>query len=107
MEVAKKLILQWGVEIDPETAYKMGLADYVDDCNAGAETKEEIDAYIGEVIKNGDKFKYAGTISQILGLVNWTAKVMVRDGEVDPVAIGKIKGQYLGLNWNPTEDKLT
>ena len=106
LEVAKKLILEWGKEIDQETAMKMGQADYVDDCNAGAETKEEIDAYIGDVIKEGDKFEYTGTISQILGLVNWSAKVMVRDGEVDPVAIGKIKGQYLGLNWDPTEDKI-
>ena len=37
----KKLILEWGMEVCPETAHKMGLADYVDDCNAGADTVEE------------------------------------------------------------------
>ena len=49
-----------------------------------------MDAFIGEVIKDGDKFKYTGTISQILSLVKWSAKVMVRDGETDPDAIAKI-----------------
>ena len=106
LEVAKKLILEWGMEIHPETALKMGLADYVDDCNAGADTNEEIDVFIGDIIKAGDKFKYTGTISQILGQVDWSAKVMVRDGEKDPAAIAKIKGQYLGLNWDPTTDTL-
>ena len=104
LEVAKKLIFEWGKEVCPNTAHKVGLADYVDDCNAGADTTEEIDAFIGEVIKDGDKFKYTGTISQILGLVKWSAKVMVRDGETDPDAIAKIKSQYLGLNWDPTLD---
>ena len=84
----------------------MGLADYVDDCNVGADTIEEIDAFIGDIVKDGDKFKYTGTVSQILGLVNWSAKVMVRDGELDKVAIGKIKSQYLGLDWDPMKDKL-
>ena len=106
LEVAKKLILEWGMEICPDTAYKMGLADYVDDCNVGADTIEEIDAFIGDIVKDGDKFKYTGTVSQILGLVNWSAKVMVRDGELDKVAIEKIKSQYLGLDWDPMKDKL-
>ena len=78
LEVAKKLILEWGMKICPNTAYKMGLANYVDDCNVGADTIEEIDAFIGDIVKDRDKFKYTGTVSQILGLVNWSAKVMVR-----------------------------
>ena len=66
------------MEICPDTAYKMGLADFVDDCNVGADTIEEIDAFIGDIVKDGDKFKYTGTVSQILGLVNWSAKVRWR-----------------------------
>ena len=57
LEVAKKLILELCMEICAETARKMGLADYVDDCNTGADTVEEIDAFIGDIIKDGDKFK--------------------------------------------------
>ena len=53
---------------------------------------------------DGDKFSYDGTVSQILGLVNWSAKVMVKNGETDPEAITKIKEKYLGLNWIPSDD---
>ena len=84
---------------------KMSQSDYVDDCNVGADSVEEIDRYVGNVVKTGDKFTYDGTVSQILELVNWSAKVMVRNGETDPDAISKIKEKYLGLNWIPPDDE--
>ena len=104
LEVAKKLIFEMGKNVHVVTAIKMGMSDYVDDCNVGADTVEEIDEYIGEVIKKGNKFTYNGTVSQILGQVGWTAKVMVRNGETDLDAIAKIKQKYLGLCWDPTLD---
>ena len=104
LEVAKGLIFELGKSVDHETAVKMGYSDYVDDCNVGADSQEEIDAYIGEVMKDGNNFRYTGTVSQILGLVGWSAKVMVRDGENDPDAIAKIKEKYLGLSWDPAAD---
>ena len=85
----------------------MGEGDYAaDDCNAGADTTQEIDTFIGEVSKSDKSFSYTGTVSQILGLVNWSVKIMVRDGETDPDAIAKIKDEYLGLNWSPSDDFL-
>ena len=105
LEVAKDLIFEYGrIMIDFVTAFLMGLSDYVDDCNLGADTIEAVDVFIGEVTKIGNKFSYSGTVSQILDLVGWSAKVMVRDGELDPDAIAKIKEKYLGLTWDPSSD---
>ena len=104
LEVAKELIFLYGKEVHPVTAVKMGESDYVDDCNVGADTSEELDVFIGDVIKSGNKFSYNGTVSQILDLVGWSAKVMVRNGETDRDAIAKIKEKYLGLCWDPSRD---
>ena len=68
LEVAKSLLFEYGKEIDVDTAEKMSQSDYVDDCNVGADSVEEIDRYVGNVVKTGDKFTYDGTVSQILGL---------------------------------------
>ena len=104
LEVAKKLIFELGKDVHLVTAVKMGMSDYVDDCNVGADTAEELDVFIGDTTKNGNKFSYSGTVSQILDLVGWSAKVMVRNGETDKDAIAKIKQKYLGLCWDPEKD---
>ena len=104
LEVAKDLIFEYGKIVHKKTADLMGLSDYVDDCNVGADTVEEVDAFIGEITKKEGKFTYSGTVSQILDLVGWSAKVMVRDGETDTDAIVKIKEKYLGLCWEPSSD---
>ena len=63
-----------------------------------------MDTFIGEITKKEGKFTYSGTVSQILDLVGWSAKVMVRDGETDTDAIVKIMEKYLGLCWKPSSD---
>ena len=51
LEVAKAQIFEYGKTIHLDTAIKMGNSDYVDDCNVGADTTEEIDVYVGQSYK--------------------------------------------------------
>ena len=55
LEVAKAMLFEYGKEIDEDTAYKMGQSDYVDDCNVGANTVEELHKYIGNIMKKDGK----------------------------------------------------
>ena len=41
----------------------MRYSDYVDDFNVGADTLEEIDVYVGKIVKDGTSFAYNGTVS--------------------------------------------
>ena len=51
------------------------------------------------------KLSYTGTISQILSLVGFSPKMIVRSGETDPKILEKV-GKTLGVRWSPDTDLL-
>ena len=105
LEVTKKMTVEAGSSVDPVVAEKLRQGSYVDDASCGG-SKEDVDKLIGTVTKEGDKFVYDGSISQIFELGGFKIKVMVRDGESDPDVISMLGGGVLGLPWEPTSDTI-
>jgi hypothetical protein len=51
LEVVKHIMEEMGIEVDEDTAKKMGFASYVDDCLVGFENEEDLMKFLGEISK--------------------------------------------------------
>ena len=103
LEIAKELVVEAGEDVCAETAKIMRQGSYVDDSMGGGDL-ETVDKLVGQVENVNGHLSYSGTVSQILSIGGMKPKVMVRDGEQDPVVVGLLGGGVLGLPWEPGRD---
>ena len=104
LESGKRLGAEFGENICPETAAMISQS-YVDDGSGGG-SEAMVNKLIGEEKVVDGVMQYTGTVAQILDLVGFRCKVMVRSGESRPEIINKLGGGVLGIPWDPTADNL-
>ena len=79
LEIARNMVADDGLHIDPEAARKIKEDSYVDD-NVGGGAEEEVRRMQGVKLPDGS---FSGTMRQILDRGNLKMKVMVSTGETD------------------------
>ena len=99
LEVAKRLVADAGVSIDPK-AVEMLKKSIFDDIICGGD-EAAVDRMIGTETWSGGVQNYDGTLQQIYAKGSFRIKVMVRDKESCHKVIKLLEGGVLGLPWDP------
>ena len=104
MELTKRATAEMSKEIDEVAAKKIAEDSFVDDVSTGG-TKAECDRFKGTM--DPDSCLCDGTIPQILGSGGFQVKAIAVSGEPDGLALEKLGGAVLGLEFSTASDMLS